>query len=100
MSFGFRMEAMDDDELLAGPFVDGGAAAGGVRGVEALNLEVDGAAVAPRGDGGGGRGDHGVVLPTELLVVNTRIFKSRCLLCHTLQSQEKPSLQDITDWIP
>ena len=54
----------------AGPFVDDGAATGGgVRGVEALNLEVDGAVVAPRADGGGGRGDHGTVLPAELLVL-------------------------------
>ena len=53
----------------AGPFVDDGAAAGGVRGVEAMNLEFDGAAVAPRVDGGGGRGKHGVVLPAELLVL-------------------------------
>ena len=60
---------MDDDELLAGPFVDGEAEAEGVRGVEGLNFEVDGAAVAPRVDGGGGRGDHGAILPAELLVL-------------------------------
>ena len=68
MYFDLPVEAMDDEELLAGPFVDDGAAAGGVRGVEALNLEVDGTAVAPR-DGGCGRGDHGAVIPAELLVL-------------------------------
>ena len=54
MSFDLPVEAMDDEELLAGPFVDGGAAAGGMRGVGELNLEVDGAAAAPRVEGGGG----------------------------------------------
>ena len=65
MSFVFPVDAMDEDELRAGPLDVVGAVGGGGRAVGVLDCAAEGAGAAPRVGGACCRGVHDEVRPAE-----------------------------------
>ena len=67
MSFVFPVDAMEEDELRAGPWAVGGAAGGGGLAVGVLDLATEGAGAAPRVVVVSCHGVHEELRPAETL---------------------------------